>query len=773
MIPFGPGESVMRVEDHRHLTGGGAFLDDLSIPGVTHAAMVRSPHAHARIVRIDTGDAGSLPGVLAILTGADYEADGLGRIPCLDDCRRRDGSPLWVPPRPALTSDRVRFVGECAAMVVAASAAIAQEAADRIEVHYEPLAPVTGLQQAIDPKAPAVWDKCADNELFFDHQGDEDAVSRAFQTAAHIVRQRLVHQRVSANTLEPRGYVGDFDQDIGRYTLRGGAQSPHGLRDQLASYIFHIPSDRIRVVTGDIGGSFGMRGPLYPEQVLVLWAARRLGRPVKWVATRSEGFLSDDHGRDMLSEASLALDQDGKFLALRVSATANLGAYLAIKGPRAPLNTLALLSGVYRIAALDVSVAGVCSNTNPTSPYRGAGGPEAACILERLIDKAARQVEIDPVMLRQQNLIGSDEFPYDTGVGLVYDCGDFPRVMEAAIALADCAGFDTRRDESRRHGRLRGMGICNAIEQTARPSPESVNIELAPGGLAAIAAGTAGQGQGHETIYRQLICSALNLDPEKTQVRYGDSDAVATGVGTFNSRSAVLGGSAAVLAVDKVIEAGKPHASSLLEAAVADIEFDQGKYVIAGTDRSVTLEEVVTDASGLSAEAMFVPESPTFPNGTHICEVEIDPETGGVALRRYTTIDDVGTVLNPLLLEGQIQGGVVQGMGQALLEAVRFDSETGQTVTGSFMDYAMPRADDVCDVKTGSSPVPTAFNPLGVKGAGEAGTVGAVPAVMCAIANALSAAGVDDMDMPATPERLWRALSRMGSETGITDGVVR
>lgn len=770
MIPFAPGEKVLRVEDRRHLTGGGAFLDDLTVTGMAHAAMVRSPHAHARIIGMDSVAALSSPGVLAILTGEDYEADGLGRIPCLDDCIRRDGSPLWVPPRPALTSDRARYVGEIVAMVIADTAAAARDAAELIQVDYDPLPAAVTLQQAAEHRV-ILWDRCPDNEFFFDQQGNKTATKQAFKSAAHTVHQRLVHGRVTANTMEPRGYIGSMDDQTGRYVLRGGAQSPHGLRDQLATYIFNIPSSQIRVITGDIGGSFGMRGPLYPEQALVLWAAKRVGLPVKWLASRSEGFLSDDHGRDLISEASLALDEDGKFLALRVSAMANLGAYLGVKGPRAPLNTLALLSGVYDIPALDVSMAGLCSNTNPTSPYRGAGGPEAACILERLIDKAARAINMSPVALRQRNLIGPNDFPYDTGIGLIYDCGDFSGAMAAALKLADCDGFEARRENARQRGRLRGLGVCNAIEQTARPSPESVRIDLDADGGATIAAGTAGQGQGHETVYRQLICPALGLDPEKTEIRYGDSDAVAKGVGTFNSRSAVMGGSAAFLAVEKVIEAGKPVASSLLEAAAADLDFVDGRYVIAGTDRSVSLEEIVAEASGLSAEAVFMPNSPTFPNGTHICEVEIDPETGRVEIQRYTTVDDVGTVLNPLLLEGQMQGGVVQGMGQAVMEAIRFDPDTGQAITGSFMDYTLPRADDVCAIQTGSNPVPTALNPLGVKGAGEAGTVGAVPAVMNAIADALAAVGVDDMDMPATPERLWRALSRRGAQSRTNHGV--
>jgi len=767
MERFLPGEPVRRGEDERLLTGGGLFLDDWDLPDMARAAMIRSPHPHARIIAIDVGQARALPGVLGVLTGADYRADGLGLIPCLDACQRRDGSPMVVPPHPALATDRVRYLGDCVAMVIAETAAIAEEAADHVVVEYEPLTPITGIGQAVAGDAIRIWDECPDNEVFYAHEGDRRAVDDAFGKAAHIIRQELVNQRVSASTLEPRGYIGDYDRGEARFTLRGGVQSPHGIRDQLAKYIFDVPPDRIRVVTGDIGGSFGLRGPLYPELICVLWAARRVGRPVKWVASRGEGFIGDDHGRDAVSTASLAFDADGLFLALRVSSIVNLGAYPAIKGPRAPLNTLALLSGVYDIPALDVSVAGICSNTNPTSPYRGAGGPEAAYILERLIDKAARALHIDRVALRRRNLIAEDAFPHDTGVGLVYDCGAFERTMDAAIALADMAGFDARRDEARRRGRLLGLGICNAIEQTARPSPEGAEIRLEPGGRATIAVGTAGQGQGHATIYRQLVCPALGLDPDKVRIHDGDSDAVTTGVGTFNSRSAVTGGSAAILAVEKIIDAGKPMAASLLEAAIADIEFDGGRYRIAGTDRVVTLGQVVEAASGLSAEALFTPSSPTFPNGTHLCEVEIDPRSGLVAIVRYATVDDVGMVLNPLLLEGQIQGGVVQGIGQAVLEAVRFDPHSGQILTGSFLDYALPRADDVCAIATGSNAVPTALNPLGVKGAGEAGTVGALPTVMCAVSDALARVGARDVDMPATPERLWRALSEAENAGGV------
>lgn len=767
MIPLGPGEPVKRAEDYCLLTGDGQFLDDCDMPNMTRAVMVRSPHPHAKILSISVEMALALPGTLAVLTGAVYRDDGLGLIPCLDDCQRRDGSPMWTPPHPALATDRVRFIGDCVAMVIAETIAIAEEAADLVVVDYDLLPVVTSIDQAIAEGAIRLWDDCPGNEVFYAQQGDCRAVDDACRSAAHIVHQKLVNQRVSANTLEPRGYVGLYEPGEERFTLRGGVQSPHGIRDQLATYIFNVPPDRIRVVTGDIGGSFGLRGPLYPELICVLWAARRVGRPVKWVASRSEGFISDDQGRDTVSEASLAIDSEGRFLALRVSAIANLGAYPAIKGPRAPLNTLALLSGVYDIPALDVAVAGICTNTNATSPYRGAGGPEAAYILERLIDEAARVLRIDRVALRRRNLIGEDAFPHDTGVGLIYDCGAFERTMDAAIALADMAGYDARFAEARRRGRLRGLGICNAIEQTARPSPEGAEIRLEPGGRATISVGTAGQGQGHATIYKQLLCPALGLDPAKVIIHDGDSDAVAIGVGTFNSRSAVTGGSAITQAVDKIIEAGKPIAASLLETATADMEFDMGVYRIAGTDRKVTLEVVVEKQSGLSADDLFTPSSPTFPNGTHICEVEIDSETGQIEVSRYATIDDVGSVLNPLLLEGQIQGGVVQGIGQALLEAIRFDPASGQMLTGSFLDYAMPRANDVCDIVTGSNPVPTALNPLGVKGAGEAGTVGALPAVMCAVADALASHGARGVDMPATPERLWRVLNEGENAGGV------
>ncbi len=722
---------------------------------------MRSPHAHARILTIDMAEARAVPGVLAVLTGEDYAADGLGLLTCGEHALRRDGSPMRVPPHPALPIDRVRHVGEAVVMVIAETEAIARDAAERVRVDYEPLGAMTDTARAHARDAPLVWDDCPDNEAFVARVGDRHACDRVEAEAAYLVEQRLVNQRVAANSMEPRGAFAFFDGDVGRFTLYAGVHSPHLLRVTLARDIFGLPPRCFRIVTGDIGGSFGMRGATYPELVLVLWAARRLARPVKWIATRSEGLISDDHGRDVISDARLALDSEGRILGLRAAVTVNLGAYLAVKGPRSPLNTLSLLSGVYRIPVFDLEAVGVYTHTNATSPYRGAGGPEAAYIIERLLDKAARTLRVDRIALRRRNLIGEPAMPYDTGLGWVYDSGAFERAMDIAVRQADLEGYDIRRVASRRIGRLRGVGICNAIEQTARSGAEEAAIRLDRDGGVTVCVGTAPQGQGHETVYHQLVSAALGLDVDAIRVLTGDTDVISTGGGTFNSRSLVCGGTAVILAAEDLTDAGREIAAEILEAAKTDIAFAAGRYAVAGTDRSVSLIDVAARTSeGLNGGARYAPDSATFPNGTHVCEVEIDPETGEAAIARYVAVDDVGTVINPLLLDGQIHGGVAQGIGQALFERIVFDRENGQNLTGSFMDYAMPRADDLCFVETGSSPVPTALNPLGAKGAGEAGTVGALPAVMCAIADALGSEEAEDLDMPATPERIWRILSR-------------
>jgi len=736
--PAQSGQPIRRGEDIRLLTGAGNFLDDNAPAGCLHAAIIRSPHAHAKFTIADHGSA-------EILTGADYVADGLGMLGCGDECQRRDGSPMAVPPRYPLAVDTVRFVGEPVAMALADTPQAAAAAAEAVEIDYASLPAVTDVSGSQD-------------EAFFAQTGSAAAFEEAAKAASHLVTQALVNQRVSANTMEPRGALGMFDSALQTFTLRAGVHSPHQLRSILANEIFDLAEEKFRVITGDVGGSFGMRGATYPELILVFWAARRFGRPVKWVATRSEAMLADDHGRDMISSAALALDSDGKILGLQAKLTASLGAYLSIKGPRSPLNALSLLPSVYCIPALDLSLAGVFTNTNPTTPYRGAGGPEAAYIIERLLDKAARETGIDRVELRRRNLIRPGDMPYENGAGWSYDSGDFDAVLEKALTEADAAGFDIRRESSEASGRKRGLGICLAIEQTARPGREIAEISVAADGAVTASLGSAPQGQGHETTFRQILADALEIAPENIAIETGDSAITASGGGTFNSRSLVSGGSASVRAAESLIEKGRRVAAEMLEASVVDIEYGLGAFTIIGTDRSVTLSAVAAE-SGLSAAEEFATPQPTFPNGAHLCEVEIDPETGRVTVERYLAVDDVGMVINPLLLDGQIQGGVAQGIGQALMEAVRFDPATGQNLSGSFMDYAMPRADDLCDIDTEDYPVPTALNPLGAKGAGEAGTCGALPAVMCAIADAL---GHDDIEMPATAERVWRALRASG-----------
>ena len=755
--PFVSGAPVTRVEDHRLLTGGGQFLDDQIFPGMAYAAVVRSPHAHADIVGIDLSRAKDAPGVLLVLTGKDYAADGLGSIPCQDVCFTRDGDPLPKLPFPALASNRVLYVGDAVALVIAESDVAARDAAEMVEVSYDLLPPVVSFQEPRQLVVNPVWQGCPVNEVFHEEQGDRQSTDMAFAGAAHIVRQTMINQRVSANPLEPRGYIGCYEAD--RYILHGGVHSPHLFRAQLAKDIFKTTEDRLRLITGDVGGSFGMRGALFPEIVLVLWAARKLGRAVKWVASRSESFLSDHHGRDLSSTAELALDKSGKFLGLRVLARANLGAYISVKGPRSALNALTMLAGCYQIPACFVQADGVMTNTIPTAPYRGAGGPEAAYIIERLIDKSARELNLDRVELRRRNLIPEIAMPYDTGLGLTYDCGQFEQVLDKALSVADFDDYEQRRAASRDAGKIRGLGICNVIEQTARPNKEAAEIGFDDDGRVTVFLGTAPQGQGHETIFRQLACEALGIEPDNVTVKTGDSDRTSVGGGTFNSRSAVCGGAAVHHAAQEVIRRGGELAADQLEAAIGDIVFADGLFKVAGTDRSLSFKEIVSVAGGFSEEAVYLPDAPTIPLGCHICEIEIDPDTGVISVDRYVTIDDVGTVINPLLLEGQIHGGVAQGIGQALFEQVHYDPESGQLLTGSFMDYTMPRADDLCSFISETHPVPTALNPLGVKGAGEAGTVGALPAVMCAVADALEPYGGGDIEMPATPERVWQILS--------------
>jgi carbon-monoxide dehydrogenase large subunit len=770
MGPFGIGQAVRRFEDDRLLRGRGRFQGDVKLPGQAHAIVLRSVHAHARIRAVDRAAALRAPGVLAVFTGHDLAEAGLGTPRTTLTRSRPDGAPMFAPAHPVLARDRVRCVGDPVALLVAESAAQAEDAADLVRIDYEPLPSVTATDQAARPGSPPVWDECPDNVSNVFETGDRAATDAAFGLAAHVVRRRYVITRVHAQYMEPRGAIGVYDAGEDRYTLYADVQYPHRVRSVLASSVFRIPEPRIRVVAGDVGGAFGTKGWQYPEHRLVLWAARKLGRPVRWVCERREAILADEHARDTVSEAELALDGRGRFLGLRVRTVANVGAYVSSdRNLLATFMNVATLVGVYTIPAAHVHVTCVLANVNSTAPYRGAGRPESTYVIERLIDDAARELGRDRIELRRINLIPDSALPYRTALGATYDSGRFEQSLDRALELADAPGFPARRETSRRRGRLRGLAVVNAIERAAAPQPEFAEVRFDPGGGVTLLMGTKSQGQGHETTFRQILHERLGLAPEAVRYVDGDTDLVQFGTGTFGSRSTVVGGSALWLAADKVIAKGKRIAAHLLEAAPADLVFEAGRFRVAGTDRSVTLDEVARAAfqparlppgvePGLSETGTFAPTQDTWPNGCHVCEVEIDPDTGEVALVSYHVVDDVGTVVNPLTLGGQIHGGVAQGAGQALMEEVVYDRESGQLLTASFMEYAMPRADTLPDLVVRSNPVPTTLNPLGAKGAGEAGTVGALPAVMNAVLDALAPLGVRRLDLPATPERVWRAI---------------
>ena len=769
MAKFGIGQSVTRFEDVRLLKGEGRYLNDVNLPGQAHAVVLRSPHAHARIRAIDVDRALKAPGVLAVLTGADVERDGLGTMKMTLRRKRPDGTPMFAPPHRGLSQERVRYVGDPIAFVIAETLAQAKDAADLVQVDYDPLPSVTSTAAA-GPGSATVWDECPDNVSNVYEAGDKAAVEAAFARAAHVVRRRYVITRVHAQYMEPRGALGVYDPGEDRYTLYADVQYPHRVRNALASMVFQIPEHQIRVIAGDIGGGFGTKGWQYPEHRLVLWAARKLGRPVKWACERHEAIPADEHARDNISDAELALDAEGRFLALRVRTIANLGAYISSdRNLLASFSNVVTLVGVYTIPAAHVQVTGVLSNCNSTAPYRGAGRPEAIYVLERLIDDAARDLGLDRLKLRRMNIIPGSAMPYRTCLGVTYDCGEFEKGMDEALALADVAGFPARREESRRRGKLRGLGIVNAIERAAAPGLEYAEIRFNPSGTAMVLMGSKNQGQGHETIFKQIAHEKLGLDPREVRYIDGDTDRVAFGIGSMGSRSTVIGGTALSMAADKLIAKGRKIAARLLEAAEPDIVFADGRFAVKGTDRAVVLKEVARAAfqldklpsgmePGFYETGTFSPPADTYPNGCHVCEVEIDAETGEVALVRYAVVDDVGTVINPLTLKGQIHGGIAQGVGQALMEQVVYDPESGQLLTSSFMEYGMPRADTFCDIAVASNTVPTKLNPLGAKGAGEAGTVGALPVVINAVMDALATVGVRDFDMPATSDRVWQAI---------------
>jgi carbon-monoxide dehydrogenase large subunit len=770
---FAIGQSVRRLEDPRLLQGLGRYSDDASLARQAYAAVVRSPHAHARIRALDVSSARKAPGVLAVFTGADLAADGLGNLPTDSTRKRRDGTPAFTTPRPALARERVRHVGDPVALVVAETPEQAADAAERFAVDYEPLTVVAATADATRAGAPAVWDEAPDNVAFVWEAGNRDAVARAFEGAAHVTRLPFVVTRVAAAPLEPRSAVGEYDRRTGRYTLHTGVQMPHGVRTLLAEQIFRVPQSHLRVVAGDVGGSFGMRNGVYPELVLVLWAAKRLGRPVKWTSDRREGFVSDEHGRDNVTTAELALDASGKFLALRVAITLNIGAYLTPRSAGSGTNNVGGVAGVYTTPAIHVQTTGVYTNMTPTGPYRGAGRPEATYAIERVIDVAARELGVDPTELRMRNLIPSSAMPFKTGLVFTYDCGDFARGMEMALELADRPGFARRREEARRRGRLRGLGIANPVEVAGGPytsvNPDTAELRINPDGSVSLFAGSTSMGQGNETAFAQIVSDRLGVPPERIHVFWGDSDALGAGRGNGGSGALTVGGSAVARATEKVIERGRRIAARMLEAAPEDIVLRDGRFTVAGTDRDVTFASVARTAyqprqlpsgmePGFSETAAFTPPAVTFPNGSHVCEVEIDEETGAVRIARYTVVDDVGRMVNPMLVKGQIHGGVVQGLGQGLFERLTYEPASGQLLTGSFMDYPMPRADDVPFFEVDSHEVPTAVNPLGAKGVGEAGTVGALAALLNAVNDALAPLGVRHLDMPVTPERVWRAI---------------
>src|SRR5689334_695014 len=775
MGAFSIGQSVRRREDPRLLMGRGRYFDDLKLADQFHAAIVRSPHAHADIKGIDTGAALQMPGVHAVLTGKDYEADGLGTMPSMAPYKKRDGGPMYLPHRPAISVGRAMHVGYPVAVVVADTLDQARDAAERVEVDYVPRPAVVNAREAFQAGAPQLYDDCPNNEAYFYQAGNKAAVDEAFARAAHVVEQHLVINRVTANTMEPRGVTGEYDPGTGRYTLQFGFQRPWLFRNAIAETTMKIPENELRLVTGDIGGSYGLRGSVYPEIILMLWAARRVGRPVKWLSTRNEAHISDDDARDNIVDAALALDKDGKFLGVRIRSFGNLGAFVSFRGAMPPVVNIGTVCGVYTTPALHVAISGMLTNTHCTSPYRGAGRPEASYMIERLIDIAADEMKIDPAELRRRNTIPPEAMPYKTPLVFTYDTGRFAENLDRAMKLADWAGFEARRRQAAQRGILRGIGISNTIEQAADPTYETAEIRFDPLGGMTFVTGSISHGQGHATIQTQILVDRLGVDPAQVKIIQGDTDAVAFGMGTGGSRSTTMSGGAIAMVSDKVITKARKLAAHLLETSEDDIEFNDGRFTVAGTDRVMGIHELAKAAfqleklpagmePGLYETATYRARSGNFPNGCHVCEVEIDPETGNTQMVGYWVVDDVGTVINPLLLKGQIMGGIAQGMGQVLMEDKSYD-DAGQVLTGSFMDYAMPRADDFCAVVIEDNPVPTPTNPLGVKGAGEAGTVGSLSAGVNAIVDALSVFGISHIDTPCTPYRVWQAIANAGARS--------
>ena len=780
MSETGIGASVRRKEDQRFLTGRGNYVDDISGQGQSHAAFVRSPYAHATIKSVDGSAVGS--GV-TVLTGADVAADGIGGLPCGWGITSANGEAMAEPAWPILAADTVRFVGDMVAVAIADTAEAAQAAAEKITVEYDVLPATVATGGATASGAPQVHEGAANNVCFDWELGDKDATSAAFEAAHHVTTLNLINQRVIPHAIEPRSAVANFDRMTNKLTLYCTAQAPHVIRLLLGAFVLQHPEHKLRVVSPDVGGGFGSKIYPYAEYAVLCWAARKLDCAIKWTAARSESFITDAHGRDHVTKVELALDADGKFTGLRVDTTANLGAYLSAFGPLVPTFLHAtLLAGQYTTPAIHARIQAVFTHTVPVDAVRGAGRPEATYLLERVIDAAARETGIDPVELRRRNLIAADAFPYQTPVALLYDSGEYEKTLDLAIKESDYAGFAARRDEAKSRGKMRGIGVCTPIEATgAAPSAiagqlgaraglyESAEIRFHATGSVTVISGSHSHGQGHETAFAQLVSDKLGIPIENIDIVQGDTDRSPMGMGTFGSRSLAVGGSAIDKASDKIIAKGKKIAAHLMEAAEADISFAGGNFTVAGTDKSINIAEAAFAAyvphnypleelePGLDEQAFFDPANFNFPYGAYVAEVEVDPETGTVEIVRFTAVDDVGNIINPMIVDGQIHGGVVHGIGQALLEHAVYD-ESGQLMSGSLMDYALPRADNLPNLDTHTTVTPCPMNPLGVKGVGEIGAIGSPPAVINAIINALGPLGVEHIEMPATPARVWQAI---------------
>jgi carbon-monoxide dehydrogenase large subunit len=762
------GQSVRRFEDERFLRGRGQYVEDAIAPGDAHGFVVRSPHSHAVIERIDTSSARAVPGVLGVFTEDDMRADGVGPLPCVVQVKTVE--PLIIPPRFALARERVRHVGDPVAFIVAENGEAARDAAELVEIEYRPLPSVVDAAEALVPGAPQLWDGAPGNLSYRFQKGDLDATRAAFSGAAHIAEIELINNRVVVAPIENRAGIGSYDRAADRYHLLLTGQGVHGIRDQLAQSVFRVPPERIHLVAPDVGGGFGVKNFLYPEWVLLLWAARRLDRRVAWVGERGEDFVSSAQGRDNRTKARLALDRGGNFLGLEVSTIANLGAYLSSNGPGSSTNSPGTAQGgLYTIPAAFMDVRGAFTNTVPIDAYRGAGKPEANYVIERLIDVAAREIGADPVALRRQNLI--EHFPYRTAMNMQIDCGDFVANLDRAIARAERRGFEIRRRKAAERGKLLGMGVACFLE-TARGQPgEGAEIRFEANGSVALLLGTQSNGQGHETSYKQIAADLLGLPLERFRYVQADTSSVRRGAGHGGARSMHMGGTALVQAAEATIEKGRKVAARLLQATVDAMGFSQGRFIVQGSARGIDLLEVAEAAkdpsnrpedmeSGLDSYAYNPSDIVTFPNGCHVAEIEVDPETGRARLLRYTAVDDYGRLINPMLTAGQVHGGVAQGIGQALTEHTVYDPQSGQLLSGSLMDYTLPRADDLPSFDLTLVEVPTRANPLGVKGSGQAGCIAAPQTIMNALLDALAPLGVRDLDMPATPARIWSAIQQ-------------